>query len=156
MLSLPADPPVAYKILPEDSQYIIGSSSKDTPGDYYTLDIALNLYQPQQARAKRLLDVLSSAALLLLAPLLIWFQAKKGRFLRNCLSVLVGNRTWVGLRHMAGAAQAVPAVLSPVDAAKSAAPLNEVTLRRLELLYAKDYEPSMDLSVLWRCWRRLG
>ena len=159
MLSLPSEPPVAYKILPEDSQYIIGSSSKDTPGDYYTLDIALNLYQPRQARAKRLLDLLSSIGLLLLAPLLMWFQGSKGRYLRNCLAVLVGTRTWVGLRYMAASAasaRAVPAVLSPADAAVSATPLNEVTLRRLELLYAKDYEPSMDLSVLWRCWRRLG
>jgi GT2 family glycosyltransferase len=156
MLNLPADPPVAYKILPEDSQYIIGSSSKDAPGDYYTLDIALNLNQPQKARAKRLLDVLSSAGLLVLAPVLIWFQASKAGFLHNCFSVLLGNRTWVGLRHTAGLAQAVPAVLSPVDAAVTAAPLNDVTLRRLELLYAKDYEPGMDLNVLWRCWRRLG
>ena len=159
MLSLPSEPPVAYKILPEDSQYIIGSSSKDTPGDYYTLDIALNLYQPRQARAKRLLDLLSSIGLLLLAPLLMWFQGSKRRYLRNCLAVLVGTRTWVGLRYMAASAasaRAVPAVLSPADAAVSATPLNEVTLRRLELLYAKDYEPSMDLSVLWRCWRRLG
>ncbi|SFQ02369.1 glycosyltransferase family 2 protein [Hymenobacter arizonensis] len=156
MLSLPAEPRVAYKILPEDSQYIIGSSSKDRPGDYYTLDIALNLYQPRQARAKRLLDVLTSVGLLVLAPLLIWFQPTKAGFLKNCFSVLVGSRTWVGLRHMAGSARAVPAVLSPADAAVSGTPLTEVTLRRLELLYAKDYEPSMDLSVLWRCWRRLG
>ncbi|WP_197076660.1 glycosyltransferase [Hymenobacter terrenus] len=156
MLSLPADPPVAYKILPEDSQYIIGSSSKDAPGDYYTLDIALNLYQPQQARAKRLLDVLTSAGLLLLAPLLIWSQPKKAGFLRNALAVLLGNKTWVGLRYMSGPAQAVPAVVSPADAAAATIPLNEVTLRRLELLYAKDYEAGMDLSVLWRCWQRLG
>ena len=156
MLGLPTSPPVAYKILPEDSQYIIGSSSKDAPGDYYTLDIALNLYQPQQARAKRLLDVLTSAGMLVLAPLLIWFQSKKTGFLRNCVAVLLGRRTWVGLRYMAGPALAVSAVLSPADAAISTIPLNEVTLRRLELLYAKDYEPSIDLSVLWRCWRRLG
>ena len=156
MLSLPAEPLVAYKILPEDSQYIIGSSSKDTPGDYYTLDIALNLYQPQQARAKRLLDVVSSAGLLLLAPLLIWWQPQKEGFLRNCLEVLLGNRTWVGLRHSSGPAQARPAVLSPADAAATVTPLSEVTQRRLELLYAKDYEPGMDLSLLWRCWRRLG
>ena len=156
MLSLPADPPVAYKILPEDSQYIIGSSSKDSPGDYYTLDIALNLYQPRQARAKRLLDVLTSAGLLLLAPLLIWFQSNKIGFLRNCVAVLLGRRTWVGLRYTDGPARAVPAVVSPADAAASAAPLTEVTLRRLELLYAKDYEPGTDLSVLWRCRQRLG
>jgi len=156
MLSLPAAPPVAYKILPEDSQYIIGSSSKDAPGDYYTLNIALNLYQPQQARAKRLLDVLSSVALLLLAPVLLWFQWRPAGFLRNCLAVLLGRKTWVGLRHMSGPAQAVPAVLSPADAAVSVTPLTEVTQRRLELLYAKDYEPGTDVSVLWRCWRRLG
>ena len=156
MLSLPAVPPVAYKILPEDSQYIIGSSSKDAPGDYYTLDIALNLYQPQQARAKRLLDVLTSAGLLLLAPVLLWLQPCKTGFLRNCGAMLVGSRTWVGLRYTPGPARTVPAVVSPADAAVSVAPLNEVTRRRLELLYAKDYEPAMDLSVLWRCWRQLG
>ena len=156
MLSLPADPPVAYKILPEDSQYIIGSSSKDAPGDYYTLNIELNLNQPQKARAKRLLDVLTSAGLLLLAPLLIWFQPKKTGFLRNCGAVLLGRRTWVGLRHTPGSARSVPAVVSPADAANAAAPLTEVTKRRLELLYAKDYEPGMDLTVLWRCWPRLG
>ena len=156
MLSLPADRPVAYKILPEDSQYIIGSSSKDAPGDYYTLDIALNLYQPQQARAKRLLDVLSSAALLALAPVLVWFQPRKAGFVRNCLAVLWGSRTWVGLRYTPGPARTVPAVVSPAEAAVSAAPLTEVTRRRLELLYAKDYEPGMDLRVLWRCRRRLG
>jgi GT2 family glycosyltransferase len=156
MLALPQEPPVAYKILPEDSEYIIGSSSKDAPGDYYTLDIALNLYQPRQARAKRLLDVLSSITLLLLAPLLLWFQPNKAGFLRNALAVLVGRRTWVGLRYLAGPAKAVPAVLSPADVAASSALLNEGTRRRLELLYAKDYEPGVDLGILLRCWRRLG
>ncbi len=156
MLSLPADPPVTYKILPEDSQYIIGSSSKDAPGDYYTLDIELSLNQPQKARAKRLLDLLTSTGLLLLAPLLLWFQPNKAGFVRNCAAVLLGRRTWVGLRHTPGPARTVPAVVSPADAANSAAPLTEVTKRRLELLYAKDYEPGMGLTILWRCWRRLG
>ncbi|MDO7876295.1 glycosyltransferase [Hymenobacter sp. ASUV-10] len=155
MLTLPPEPPVAYKILPEDSQYIIGSSSKDSPGDYYTLDIALNLYQPRQARAKRLLDMLSSGALLVLAPLLVWFQKQPAGYLRNCLAVLLGRRTWVGLRYTPGPARARPAVLSPADAAQSAL-LNDVTRRRLELLYAKDYEPETDLGILLRSWRRLG
>jgi GT2 family glycosyltransferase len=155
MLTLPPEPPVAYKILPEDSQYIIGSSSKDSPGDYYTLDIALNLYQPRQARAKRLLDVLTAGALLVLAPLLVWLQPSPGGYLRNCLAVLLGRRTWVGLRYTPGPAKARPAVLSPADAAQSAL-LNDTTRRRLELLYAKDYEPETDLGILLRSWRRLG
>ncbi|MFD1466855.1 glycosyltransferase [Hymenobacter caeli] len=156
MLALPAAPPVAYKILPEASAYIIGSSRKDAPGDYYALAIALNLNQPGPARTKRLLDVLSAAALLVLAPVVVWFQADKQRFVRNAGAVLLGRATWVGLRHTPGPARARPAVLSPADAADAPAPLGEHTRRHLELLYAKDYEPGQDLGILWRCRRRLG
>jgi len=156
MVSLPQHPPVAYKILPEDSEYIIGSSSKDAPGDYYALDIALNLFRPQQVRNKRVLDVLTSLGLLLGAPVFIWLELHKAGFLRNCLRVLGGSRTWVGLRHMEGPRTTTRAVLSPADAARADAPLTEATRRRLELLYAKDYEPSTDLSLLLRCFRQLG
>ena len=149
-------PVVAFKILPENSQYIIGSSSKDAPGDYYTLDQTLRLHQPAQVRAKRLLDVFLSAGLLLLAPLLIWFQDHKSGFLRNTLRVLAGRRQWVGLRHGADSRRAARAVLSPIDAADAAAPLSETTQRRLEMLYAKDYEPEMDVRIVARCWRQLG
>ncbi|MCB2377754.1 glycosyltransferase [Hymenobacter sp. BT635] len=156
MVELPQQPPVAYKILPEDSEYIIGSSSKDAPGDYYALDIALNLYQPQQARNKRLLDVFLSLALLLGSPLIVWLQKEKAGFLRNCLRVLSGSSTWVGLRHAAPPRRSARAILSPADAAHAQAALTEATRRRLELLYAKDYEPSMDLSIILHCLRELG
>ncbi|MCB2408274.1 glycosyltransferase [Hymenobacter lucidus] len=156
MVELPQQPPVAYKILPEDSEYIIGSSSKDAPGDYYALDIALNLYQPQHARNKRLLDVLLSLALLLSAPLLIWLQKEKAGFLRNCLRVLSGRCTWVGLRHAVAPRRTARAILSPADAAHANTSLPEATRRRLELLYAKDYEPSTDVSIVLRCLRELG
>jgi GT2 family glycosyltransferase len=157
MIRLPQYPPVAYKILPEDSEYIIGSSSKDSPGEYYALDIALNLFQPQRARAKRLLDVLTSLGLLLTAPVLVWFALEKAGFLRNCVRVLVGSRTWVGLRHADASRRTTPAVLSPADSTDAAAaPLPEATRRRLELLYAKDYTPSTDLNILVRRFRWLG
>ena len=156
MVGLPQQPAVAYKILPQDSEYVIGSSSRDAPGDYYALDIALNLLQPQQRRNKRLLNVLSSLLLLLGAPLLIWAQRHKLGYLRNCLRVLVGTRTWVGLRYARVPQRTPPAVLSPADSAPLAATLTPATRRRLELLYAKEYEPGQDLRVLLRCFRELG
>ncbi len=58
--------PVEYKILPEASEYIIGSSSKNSPGDYYTLTVELNLYKPAQQRAQRLLNLGLAAVLLTL------------------------------------------------------------------------------------------
>ncbi|MCA8829236.1 glycosyltransferase family 2 protein [Hymenobacter pini] len=156
MVGLPHHPPVAYKILPQDSEYIIGSSGKDSPGDYYTLDITLNLYRPQQARTKRLLAMVASLLLLVLAPVLLWVQPRKAGFLRNCLRVLAGTRTWVGLRYASGPSRQARAILSPADAVQTGTPLSEATRRRLELLYAKDYEPSTDVRVLWQCFRSLG
>nr|WP_262898855.1 glycosyltransferase family 2 protein [Hymenobacter sp. ISL-91] len=158
MAGLPQHPPVAFKILPPGSQYIIGSSGKDSPGDYYALDITLNLFRPEQVRNKRLLDILSSLLLLTLSPLLVWFEQHKAGFLRNCLRVLVGARTWVGLRHATAPQAAARAILSPADAAATAAtgPLDEATQRRLELLYAKDYHPAIDWRIMAQCLRHLG
>ncbi|RSK42337.1 glycosyltransferase family 2 protein [Hymenobacter perfusus] len=156
MVGLPHHPPVAYKILPQDSEYIIGSSGKDSPGDYYALDITLNLYRPQQVRNKRVLDILTSLWLLMLSPMILGLQRHKAGFMRNCLRVFTGSRTWVGLRHATGPSRQARAILSPADAVQATTPLTDATRRRLELLYAKDYESSMDLRVLWQCFRQLG
>ncbi|TGE08124.1 glycosyltransferase family 2 protein [Hymenobacter fodinae] len=156
MVRLPQYPPVAYKILPQDSEYIIGSSRKDAPGDYYTLDITLNLVHPQHVRNKRLLDVCTSILLLVLLPIVVLFQQYKMGFVRNCLRVVSGSRTWVGLRYAAAPRRLARAILSPADVAQAAAPLSEATRRRLELLYAKDYVTGIDLRIMLRCFRWLG
>jgi len=46
-------------------------------------------------------------------------------------------------------------VLSPIDALPLKA-FNDTTHFRLNLLYAKDYHTSQDLSILWKGWRGLG
>jgi GT2 family glycosyltransferase len=157
MQSLPARPAVTYKILPEDSPYIIGSSSKNSPGDYYTLTPVLRLHQPAQRRNKRVLDLLASVLLLLLAPLLLWGLSRPVGLLPNIWRVVRGRCSWVGLRHTQGVG-GFQAVLSPADATglPSEDALLDTTRQRLEFLYAKDYEPDMDLRVLWRGWRELG
>jgi hypothetical protein len=155
MASLPARPPVAYKILPAGSQYIIGSSSKDAPGDYYALDRSWRLAHPAQRRNKRLLDLLTCLVVLVGSPVLVWAQRRPGGLLPHAAQVLRGRRSWVGLRYLPEASR-YPAVLSPADVAPHAATAGHPTLSRLERLYAQDYEPSLDLGVLWRGWRRLG
>ncbi|UYZ60990.1 glycosyltransferase family 2 protein [Hymenobacter latericus] len=151
-------PEVAFKILPEDSDYIIGSSSKDSPGDYYALEIELNLYKPQQRRVKRLLDIVISVVVLVGTPLVVLRQrATLGGFLRNVLRVLLGRRTWVGLRYMAPRTGTPRAVFSPADEAVHANfALNDATRRRLELIYARDYSPADDLRLVLRNFQVLG
>ena len=155
MARLPARPPVAYKILPAGSRYIIGSSRKDAPGDYYALHRSWQLSQPAQRRNKRVLDLAASLLILLLSPVLIWAQYRPGGLLRHVGQVLRGRRSWVGLRYLPEAA-ARPAVLSPADVAPAGTPLTEAARHRLERRYAQDYEPALDLVALWRGWRALG
>jgi GT2 family glycosyltransferase len=155
MARLPARPRVDYKILPAGSRYIIGSSHKDAPGDYYALNRSWQLSQPAQRRNKRVLDLLACGIILLLSPVLVWGQRRPAGLLPHLAQVLRGRRSWVGLRYLPEAA-ARPAVLSPADVVPTGVPLTEAARHRLERRYAQDYEPSLDLAALWRGWRALG
>src|SRR5690606_26759213 len=147
---------IEFKILPEASEYIIGSSSKTSQGDYYTMQIDLNLDKKTNRRAKRLLEFFLSLGFIVLSPILLPFVKKKSGFLRNCFGVLFGNKQWVGLKHTAkDLVQQRKIVLSPADRFTDNA-LDEATLERLEILYAKEYSPLMDLEILLKAFRNLG
>jgi GT2 family glycosyltransferase len=150
------DRTVEYKILPEESQYIIGSSSKNTPGDYYGLPLQLNLYQKAQVRNKRLLDVLLSGSFLVLSPVLVWLVQEKAGFFRNCLQVLGQQKTWVGLRFTPtqGQVERKP-ILSAADRYEGQT-LDDPTRLQLEVQYANDYSPYADLKIIFSCLPLLG
>ncbi|WP_205499699.1 glycosyltransferase family 2 protein [Rufibacter psychrotolerans] len=145
---------VEFKILPENSAYIIGSSSKNAPGDYYALHIEVNLLNPYHQRNKVVLNSLVSALLLLAAPVLIWRIRGKKQFLKNCLGNLVGLYQWVGLKATA-TPDAKPAILSPVDKVNSQR-ISPMAARQIEVVYAKDYTPYDDLTILARNLAKLG
>jgi GT2 family glycosyltransferase len=91
---------IDYKIVPTDSLSIIGSNSKHTAGDLYTVDIRLNISQPYYKRLKRLLDLGLSLLMLPLLPLLSLTMDNKLGLWRNCLRVLWGTHSWVGYHQL--------------------------------------------------------
>ena len=144
-------PSVAYKIVPEESLSIIGSSSKNEPGELYTIAIRYNIAEPGQRRNKRVVDVSFCLYLLLSAPFWLLFSAKKTLFLANWWSVLLGRKTWVGYASSdqnATLPALKPGVFSPLDqlqGLQATAP----TVARLNFLFAKDWNLWRDLEVLW-------
>ena len=155
MARLPARPAVAYKILPAGSDYIIGSSDRDAPGDYYARPHpGWQLAQPGQRRAKRLLDLMVSMGVLVLSPLLLAAQRRPAGLLPNAWRVLRGRRSWVGLRYLPEA-NGFTGIVSPADVAAAPAP-DAATRQRLERLYAENYAPGLDARALWHGWRGLG
>ncbi len=147
---------VDFKIAQPDSLFLIGSNSIETAGDLYIMDINA-ISQPAKQRQKRFLDLLVSTVLLLLSPLLVWFYARKGAFLKNMLLVFVGRRTLVGYASGNTAkATELPSlkrgILTPSDRLN----LNDENLAvKLDLLYAREYDLLLDLRIVMRSWKKL-
>jgi len=142
-------PAVSYKIVPEESLSIIGSSSKDEPGELYTIDIRYNIAQPSHRRDKRLIDLGICIGLLTTLPAWLIFSGKRGLLLKNWGVVLLGQKTWVGYAQNAqnGALPFLkPGVFSPVDAFKDLK-VNQETAARLNFFFAKDWEVERDLAI---------
>ncbi|MFN0213500.1 MAG: glycosyltransferase family 2 protein [Saprospiraceae bacterium] len=143
-------PAVSYKIVPEESLSIIGSSSKDEPGELYTIDIRYNIAQPSHKRDKRLFDLCICLALLATLPAWLIFSGKRGLLLKNWWAVLLGKKTWVGYApntQNAALPTLRPGVFSPVYVLKDLK-VNEETTARLNFFFAKDWEVERDLAIL--------
>lgn len=152
-------PELDYKIVPLESESIIGSSSKNSAGELYTIDIRFNIGTFMARRNKRVLDILLSLLFIFLLPLLMWRVNNATQFVRHIFSVLSGRKTWVGYHQSKGTLHHLPkirpGVLSPLDGLQFKN-INDPTIQRLNFLYAKDYEVARDLEIIWRGYRHLG
>lgn len=147
-MSVFSEQPVQLKIAPNKGSFIIGSDSKNEPGELYTLEIHYNLSQPYNRRRKRIFDVLVALILLVLFPLgLIFSWVSRVRVLYSGLmGVLFGKKTWVSY-HGLDSAKYLPKIKEGViwasgmwTGSQFEADVNHV--------YAKEYEVSKDFQKL--------
>ncbi|MBK6932197.1 MAG: hypothetical protein IPH12_15565 [Saprospirales bacterium] len=145
-------PSIAYKIVPEGSQSIIGSSSKDEPGELYTTDTRYNIAQPGQRRNKRVLDAGLCLFLLPALPLWLAFSVKQKLLLANWWPVLRGRKSWVGYAGEVPNPELPrlkPGVFSPLEGLQDLS-LPAPTVDRLNFLYAKDWSVWTDIRLINR------
>ncbi|MBV6439675.1 MAG: glycosyltransferase [Haliscomenobacteraceae bacterium CHB4] len=143
-------PAISYKIVPEESMSIIGSSSKNEPGELYTIEIRYNIAQPGQRRNKRVFDLLFCLILLVTLPLWLLFSGKRNIFLKNWMSVISGRKTWAGYApHPQNNAlpKLKPGVFSSLDELKGLK-INDHAVARLNFLFAKDWNVWRDLDII--------
>ncbi len=147
-----------YKIAPEDSLSIIGSNSINTRGELYTVEISA-AYSSANKRNKRVLDLVFSFVFLVFSAFLIFIIKEKKGFLLNVFSVFSGRKSWVGCkpmdRHPVFQSLLKPGVLSPLDGMKNAA-MDEETMKKLNLLYVRDYSLLRDMNLIFTGFRNLG
>jgi hypothetical protein len=150
-------PGVQYKIVPEESSFIIGSNSKNSAGDFYALDISMALSEPQNQRKKRILDVAVTILLTVISPILILLIKQRAKFIKNLWEVLFGQKTWVGYTDSLNQ-NALPkikqGVLSPVINWNNQ--VEPGTANKLNFMYAKNYSIEKDLYIILISITKLG
>lgn len=146
------------KIHTVNSGSIVGSDSKDSSGESVSKENGYKLADPYNRRLKRLIDVSVSILGIISFPVQLLLIRKPFNFLANCFMVLLAQKTWIGyaskdnnLPHL------LPAVIAcngvPFTTGQQ---LSKESLQMMDYWYARDYEPSADLKLLWYSYRRLG
>ena len=146
---------IDFKIAQPDSLYLIGSNSIDSAGDLYILNIN-SISTKSNIRNKRTFDFITSIALLIASPILIFAFKNKRRYFSNILSVLAGNLSIVGYHYLNTSEHNLPkiknGILSPADKTNL---IDETMFDKLNLIYARDYNISKDIIILKNAWRKL-
>ena len=149
---------VVAKIHAAGSSSIVGSDSKDTSGEAVSKENGYKLADPYNRRLKRLIDVSFSFFGILTFPVQLFIIKKPFAFLGNCIQVLVAQKTWIGYT---ATEKNLPVLHTPVITCNgmpvsAVQPLPKESLQMMDYWYARDYEPSVDLKLLWKVYRKLG
>ena len=149
---------IKIRIHASGSHSIVGSDSKESSGEAVSKENGIKLADPYNQRLKRLQDIIVSLLALLSFPVHLIGVKKPFRFFANCFAVLFAKKTWVGyatqeenlpiLRKSVIACNGIPVTTKQE--------LPEQSLRMVDYWYARDYEPSNDIKMIWKMYRRLG
>jgi GT2 family glycosyltransferase len=148
---------VMFKIAQPAREFIIGPSSIESINDLLILDEhAVN--SASARRRKRLLDVLLCLFFAITLPIGIWIVSDRRGFLMNLVHVLRGQWSWVGYAPMSDQGLRLPrirpGVLDPVTVLGIRP--SPLTVRRVNLSYAKDYRVMDDLRWVISGFSGLG
>jgi hypothetical protein len=151
------DSQVDYKIAPPESLYLIGSNSIDTSGDLYVINVN-SISKFRNKRNKRFFDTTACIVLIILSPILVFLVKNIMGFFKNIFLVLILQKSWVGY-YKNDTSIKLPAirmgVLNPTDAFHKKNLSNEM-ITRLNMIYARDYNITNDLNILFKGIRELG
>ncbi|MBK9272192.1 MAG: glycosyltransferase [Saprospiraceae bacterium] len=87
------------RLLTNSKNAIIGSSSKESPGELHALDFRYHIELTSYKRQKRWFDLFFSFWIVAFLPVFIFLQKEKMQFLSNIYLVISGKKSWVGLPH---------------------------------------------------------
>jgi GT2 family glycosyltransferase len=137
---------IEFKIIPEKSQFIIGSQSIYTNENYFTTELN-HINSQENVRKKRNFDVYISLILILLSPIFVLLFKNYIRALKNIKNVVLGEKTWIGYgksKENLKLPKIKPGVFSILDSKKI---IEEDTIQKINIIYAKDYNLLLETQI---------
>lgn len=141
---------IDFKIAQPESLYLIGSNSINTSGDLYVLDIN-SINKPKNQRNKRIFDLISSTTLLLCSPLILLVNFRLIKIIPDLLLVIIGKKTMISYSHNNPSLYRLPSIKKGIlntSINLKKGQNNDELLRKIDIIYAKDYKLATDLKLL--------
>lgn len=145
-----ANKDIEFKIIPQNTSYIIGSSSKNKQGELLTMDPQFNINQLESMRMKKFFDVSVLLICLFLFPLFFWHEFIR-KIAYNAFSILFNKKTIFSYSREA-AFISVPKMnpgLFPIARVSD----SESIKKHKVLAYAQHYTLAADLKLLLQSLR---
>jgi GT2 family glycosyltransferase len=149
---------VRIRITAQGSGSIVGSDSKDSSGDTFSMDRRYQIDAPENRRGKRGVDMFVALIILSLLPLHFFFNRHPFGMIANAFRVLGGTRTWIGytttgvdlprLRRGVLGSNGWPIVPEKHEHSDGSYLLDQ--------LYARDYSAFGDIERVWKGYGHLG
>jgi len=154
MIKLNSDK-IEFKIAQPESLFLIGSNSIDKAGEVYSLNINA-ISSKSNIRNKRTFDFITALILLTTFPIISWFFKLKKNLFLNLLTILIGQKTFVGYNYGKYRFELkLPKIKPGVLLIKGELTSENNNLDKLNLIYARDYSVYKDFMILIYSWRNL-
>ncbi len=147
---------IEYKMVGDDKMSVLGSKSKNTSGELYTIHFQFSIANRQEVIKKRALDILLSTLFILTSFILFWAQASKKQYFKRLLAVLSGQKSFVSYHPKDDRLDELPTIKPGLIWAVKRAYTDKEIIHRANLLYAKNYTVWKDVELIFRNITRLG
>ena len=149
---------ISFKFHAKKSHSIVGSDSKTSSGETFSIDGDYALSNPYQQRMKRMVDVWLAAIILITFPLQFVLIKNGNTALKNAWKVFIGRKTWVGYSAYQNTLPLIATgILLPSGYPMSEVDkLNKPLLRKSDLIYAKEYDWMHDIKIIMENYKYLG
>lgn len=151
---------IRFRLFPKNSNEIIGSHSKNTLADLFTLNLDFAIQQPVHQRIKRIFDSIVALLLFLLGPVVMFQMRHRKQFYKNILKVILGKKSWVGYCRLedyesSGLPKIKEGILNPSCLLDVQGKVASNLVNRINLNYAKDYNVYQDFLIMIKDWQKL-